>query len=344
MDQRAVADAVVAAVEGRRRLRQPVGLSARARCAARGVVPAGIQRSIVARSAGLEAARPPVRHDDGVVLVTGASTGFGLEIVVELARRGRRVAATMRDTSRRDKLDQALTADGLSERVEILQMDVTDPGSIYDVFTVIERWEEMAGEKGRLVGVVNNAGVRAVGAFEEIPPVAVEHLMEVNLFGSIAVTRAALSRMRPHGGRIVFVSSSSALVGEPTWAAYAASKWAVEGWAESLAFETAPHGIGLVLVEPGAYSTELNRPGTSFGSEDGPYHLMNEAMAEADRRQLERGGDPVDVARVVAIAFDSRRLPTRRPVGRDAQLRWFTRGLVPLGVQRWVRDRTLGLQ
>tara|TARA_B100000586_G_scaffold140556_1_gene101816 strand:- start:714 stop:1466 length:753 start_codon:yes stop_codon:yes gene_type:complete len=250
----------------------------------------------------------------------------------------------MRDTSRRDKLDQALTADGLSERVEILHMDVTDPGSIYDVFTVVERWEEMAGEKGRLVGVVNNAGVRAVGAFEEIPPVAVEHMMEVNLFGSIAVTRAALSRMRPHGGRIVFVSSSSALVGEPTWAAYAASKWAVEGWAESLAFETAPHGIGLVLVEPGAYSTELNRPGTSFGSEDGPYHLMNEAMAEADRRQLERGGDPVDVARVVAIAFDSRRLPTRRPVGRDAQLRWFTRGLVPLGVQRWVRDRTLGLQ
>ena len=344
MDQIAVADAIVSAVEGRRRLRQPVGLSARARCAARGVVPAGIQRSIVARSAGLEAARPPVRHDDGVVLVTGASTGFGLEIVVELARRGRRVAATMRDTSRRDKLDQALTADGLSERVEILQMDVTDPGSIYDVFTVVERWEEMAGEKGRLVGVVNNAGVRAVGAFEEIPPVAVEHMMEVNLFGSIAVTRAALSRMRPHGGRIVFVSSSSALVGEPTWAAYAASKWAVEGWAESLAFETAPHGIGLVLVEPGAYSTELNRPGTSFGSEDGPYHLMNEAMAEADRRQLERGGDPVDVARVVAIAFDSRRLPTRRPVGRDAQLRWFTRGLVPLGVQRWVRDRTLGLQ
>ncbi|MBT3245741.1 MAG: SDR family NAD(P)-dependent oxidoreductase [Actinobacteria bacterium] len=344
LDQIAVADAVVAAVEGRRRLRQPVGFSARARCAARGVVASGLQSAVVARSMGLEAARPPVRHDDGVVLVTGASTGFGLEIVVELARRGRRVAATMRDTSRRERLDEALVADGLLERVEILQMDVTDPGSIYDVFTVVDRWEQVAGEKGRLVGVVNNAGVRAVGAFEEIPPVAVEHMMEVNLFGTIAVTRAALACMRPHGGRIVFVSSSSALVGEPTWAAYAATKWAVEGWVESLAFETAPNGIGLVLVEPGAFGTDLNRAGTSFGSEDGPYHLMHEAMTEADRRQLERGGDPVDVARVVATAFDSRRLPTRRPVGRDARLRWFTRGVVPQGVQRWVRDRTLGLQ
>ncbi len=344
LDQMAVSDAVVAAVEGRRRLRQPVGLSARIRCAARGMFPAGFQHAIVARSTGREFAKPPVRHSDGVVLVTGSSSGFGLEIVVELARRGRRVAATMRDMASREKLDEALMTGGLSERVEVLQMDVTDPGSVYDVFTVVDRWEEIAGEKGRLIGVVNNAGVQAVGAFEEIPPGAVDHMMDVNLFGTVTVTRAALPRMRPHGGRIVFVSSSSALVGEPTWAAYAASKWAVEGWVESLAVEVAPYGIGLMLVEPGAFSTNLNRDGTFFGSEESPYQLMSDAMAEADRHQLERAGNPIAVARVVASAFDTRRVLIRRPVGRDAWVRWMVRGTIPIGVQRWVRNRTLGLQ
>jgi len=344
LDPITVADSVVAAVEGRRRLRQPVGMAAHMRCAARGVIPAGFARTAATRAMGLEPGRPSTRHADGVIMVTGCSTGFGLDIVVELARRGRRVAATMRDISRRGALDAALATGDLAERVEILAMDVTDPGSVYDVFTRVDRWEELAGEKGRLIGVVNNAGVRAVGAFEEIPSSEVDHMIEVNLFGTLAVTRAALPRMRAHGGRIVFLSSSSALVGEPTWSAYAATKWAVEGWAESLAYETAPHGIDLLLVEPGAFRTELNRPGTVFGSDDGPYHLVNEAMAEAERRQLERAGDRSDVARVVAGAFDSRWLPTRRPVGRDAKIRWAARGVVPFGVQRWARERTLGLQ
>ncbi len=343
MDQVAAADAVVAAVEGGRRLRRPVGTRARARCLARGIVPAGLQHAVAGRATGVTPASHRA-HDEGVVLVTGCSSGFGLATVVELARRGRRVAATMRDTGDRGALDWALADEGLSDRVEVLRMDVADPGSVDEVFATVDRWAELAGERGRLVGVVNNAGVRAVGAFEEIPPAEVDAMMEVNLFGTLSVTRAAIARMEGNGGRIAFVSSSSALVGEPTWSAYAATKWAVEGWAESLAFEAGPLGIDLVLVEPGAYPTGLSRPGTRFGSEDGPYGLLNEAMEDLDEQQEKRAGDPAEVARVVSAAMGARRTPVRRPVGRDAWARWVARGVVPSGMQRWLRERSLGLQ
>ena len=344
VDPITVADAVVAVVERRRGLRHPVGWSARARCAARGVVPAGLQRRLLGRLTGQEPGKPSPRHADGVILVTGCSTGFGLQIAVELARRGRRVAATMRDLDRRGRLDAVLADAEVADRVEVLAMDVTDPGSVYDVFLQVDRWEAVAGERGRLIGVVNNAGIRAVGAFEDIPPAVVDRVLETNLYGTLTVSRAAIPRLRTHGGRIVCVTSSSALAGLPAWSAYAASKWGVEGWAESMALETTPHGIDMVLVEPGAYPTDIWRDGTTFGTDDSPYVLMNEAMAEADRQAAERGGDPADVARVVARAFDARSTLIRRPVGRGAWLRWAARGVVPFGVQRWATERMLGLR
>ena len=344
VDPVTVAAVVVAVVERRRGLRHPVGWSARARCAARGVVPAGLQRRLLGRLTGQEPGKPSPRHADGVILVTGCSTGFGLQIAVELARRGRRVAATMRDLDRRGRLDAVLADAEVADRVEVLAMDVTDPGSVYDVFLQVDRWEAVAGERGRLIGVVNNAGIRAVGAFEDIPPAVVDRVLETNLYGTLTVSRAAIPRLRTHGGRIVCVTSSSALAGLPAWSAYAASKWGVEGWAESMAFETTPHGIDMVLVEPGAYPTDILRDGTTFGTDDSPYVLMNEAMAEADRQAAERGGDPADVARVVARAFDARSTLIRRPVGRGAWLRWAARGVVPFGVQRWATERMLGLR
>ena len=243
-----------------------------------------------------------------------------------------------------EAVDAVLADAEVADRVEVLAMDVTDPGSVYDVFQQVDRWEAVAGERGRLIGVVNNAGIRAVGAFEDIPPAVVDRVLETNLYGTLTVSRAAIPRLRTHGGRIVCVTSSSALAGLPAWSAYAASKWGVEGWAESMALETTPHGIDMVLVEPGAYPTDIWRDGTTFGTDDSPYVLMNEAMAEADRQAAERGGDPADVARVVARAFDARSTLIRRPVGRGAWLRWAARGVVPFGVQRWATERMLGLR
>jgi len=341
LDPASVSATMVAVVEGRRGLRHPVGLTAQARFAARGVVPAGLQRRIIGRLTHQASPVASPRRPEGVVMVTGCSSGFGLDITVELARRGHRVAATMRDLDRRGPLDAALAAAEVADRVEVLQMDVTDPASIAGAFARADRWVELAGDVGRIVGLVNNAGVVSVGPFEELPPAEAGRVVETNLLGTLAVTHAALPRMRPHGGRIVFVSSSSGLGGLPTWSAYAASKWGVEGFAESLAFEVGPHGIDVALVEPGAYPTGIWRDDSWHGDPDGPYAALAEAMADADRKAAEAGGDPAVVARTVAACFSGGRPLTRRPVGRGAWLRWAARGVVPFGIQRRVVARLL---
>ena len=303
LDPASVSATMVAVTEGRRGLRHPVGLTARARFAARGIVPAGVQRRIISRLTHQAPSMASPRNPDGVIIVTGCSSGFGLDITVELARRGRRVAATMRDLARRGPLDAALAEAGVADRVEVLRMDVTDPASIDEAFAQADRWVELAGDVGRIVGLVNNAGVVSVGPFEELPPAEAGRVIETNLLGTLAVTHAALPRMRPHGGRIVCVSSSSGFGGLPTWSAYAASKWGVEGFAESLAFEVGPHGIDVALVEPGAFPTGIWRDDSWHGYPGGPYAALAEAMADADRRAAELGGDPTVVARAVAGCF-----------------------------------------
>ena len=132
------------------------------------------------------------------------------------------------------------------------------------------------------------------------------------------------------------------LGGLPTWSAYAASKWGVEGWAESLAFEVGPPGIDVALVEPGAFPTGVWTKAARYGSPDGPYGPTVVDMEAADHSAAPSGGDPVAVARAVARAFDARHPPFRRPVGRGAWLRWVARGVVPFGVQRRLLARVVG--
>ena len=341
LDPASVSATMVAVVEGRRGLRHPVGLTARARLVARGLVPAGLQRRVIGRLTRQPPPSASPRKPEGVVMVTGCSSGFGLGVTVELARRGHRVAATMRDLARRGSLDAALSEAGVADRVEILQMDVTDRVSIAEAFARADRWVQLAGDVGRIVGLVNNAGVVSVGPFEELPPAEVGRVIETNLLGTLAVTHAALPRMRPHGGRIVCISSSSGLGGLPTWSAYAASKWGVEGFAESLAFEVGPHGIAVALVEPGVFPTGIWRDDSWHGDPDGPYATLAAAMAGADRKAVEAAGDPAAVARTVVACLSGSRPVIRRPVGRGAWLRWAARGVVPFGVQRRIVARLL---
>ena len=233
----------------------------------------------------------------------------------------------------------ALSEAGVADRVEILQMDVTDRVSIAEAFARADRWVQLAGDVGRIVGLVNNAGVVSVGPFEELPPAEVGRVIETNLLGTLAVTHAALPRMRPHGGRIVFISSSSGLGGLPTWSAYAASKWGVEGFAESLAFEGGPHGSDVALGEPGVFPTGIWRDDSWHGDPDGPYATLIEAMADADRNAVETAGDPAVGARTVAACLSGSRPVIRHPVGRGAWVRWAARGVVPFGSWRQARAR-----
>src|SRR5450631_2967513 len=201
------------------------------------------------------------------VLITGTSTGFGLVTTVELAKRGWRVFATMRNLEKRGLLDQALKAADADGNVDLGELDVTSSASIN---AAVER--TLAKTGGRLDSVVHNAGVAAGGAFEDLPDSELRRVMETNFFGVLELTRALLPTFRAQrSGRIVVVSSESAFAGQPANSIYCASKWAVEGWAESIAFEVSPYGIDVALIEPGPYVTEIWDSSPRISPDASPY-------------------------------------------------------------------------
>src|SRR6478735_5184762 len=187
------------------------------------------------------------------VLITGTSTGIGRATAVTLAARGWRVFATMRNLEKRGLLEQPLKEAGVQNDVEIEQLDVTDTTSIRSAVA-----STLSQTGNKLDAVVHNAGVAAAGALEDVPESELRRVMETNFFGVLELTRALLPTFRAQRrGRIVLVSSQAALAGQPANSIYCASKWGLEGWAESMAYELHGFGIRIVVVEPGPYRTEV---------------------------------------------------------------------------------------
>ena len=171
---------------------------------------------------------------DRSVLITGCSSGFGMVTAAELARRGWRVFATMRNLEKRARLDEAVA--GAPDRVEVLRLDVNDQDSVDETVGHV-----LAETDGALGAAVHNAGVSGGGAFEDLSDEAVRAVMETNFFGVLRVTKAVLPAMRARrSGRVLIVSSAAAFRGTPGQSHYIASKWAVEGWAESVSMEVRP--------------------------------------------------------------------------------------------------------
>jgi len=274
------------------------------------------------------------------VLITGTSTGFGLVTAAELAKRGWRVFATMRNMDKKGPLEAALDKAGVRDNVVIGPLDVTDSAS---VAAGVARTLEATG--GKLDAVVHNAGVAAGGAFEDIPDADLRRVMETNFWGVLELTRALLPTFRKQRkGRILIVSSESAFTGQPANSIYCASKWAVEGWAESLAFEVAQFGIDVVLVEPGPYVTDIWQSSPRISPEGSAYRAWAQYVFRAgDAHVAARGRDPIEVARRIASVLEARRPGFRHPVGPIARISHFMRGKIPSRLWRAVAERYLGL-
>jgi NAD(P)-dependent dehydrogenase (short-subunit alcohol dehydrogenase family) len=239
------------------------------------------------------------------VLITGTSSGIGLETALYLAERGFQVYATMRDLSRRGRLD--MEAEHRNVQLQVLQLDVTDGASIEAaVRTIVER-------SGGIYGLVNNAGIIVRGYFEDVSDAEMRQVFETNVFGTMAVTRAVLPHMRAaRCGRIVIIGSTAGRVAAPGTSAYCASKFALEGFGEALAQEVAPLGLQVVLVEPGFVKTELLGRNRHIAvralDPDGAYYRwfrQIEKMADDEMRSSPTSA--VDVARVVYRALTARR-------------------------------------
>lgn len=202
-----------------------------------------------------------------VMLVTGTSSGIGLAAAVGAARAGYRTVATMRDPAGAGPLETAARDAGVT--VDVRQLDVIDGDSVQACI------DGVVGDYGRLDAVVNNAGAGHVGTIENESVQAVRDVMEVNFFGVVAVSKAALPHLRASGGRLVTVSSVGGAVGQPFNEAYCAAKFAVEGFMESLAPVAASVGVRVSLVEPGPVSSHfVQNVGVDISAvlaEAGPY-------------------------------------------------------------------------
>jgi NAD(P)-dependent dehydrogenase (short-subunit alcohol dehydrogenase family) len=183
------------------------------------------------------------------VLITGTSSGIGLHTALAAASAGWTVVATMRDTTRAGALRAAADAAGVS--VDIRALDVTDAAQIESVIAGI------VADHGSLDAVVNNAGAGRVGTVELMSMEAIRDTMEVNFFGVVAVTKAAMPELRASGGRVLTISSVGGIVGQPFNDAYCAAKFAVEGFLEALQPVAATVGVGVGVIEPGAVGSEF---------------------------------------------------------------------------------------
>ena len=190
-----------------------------------------------------------------VVLITGASTGFGREASERFARRGYRVFATMRESSGRNSthrraLEQLAATEKLA--LEVLDLDVTDETSVRGAV------DQAIDHAGRLDVVVNNAGVAALGVTEAFTPAQFEEVFNINVYGVIRVNRAVLPHMRrQRSGLLIQVSSGAGRCTAPAMAAYCASKYALEAIADAYRYELRPFGIDSILVEPGIHRTPI---------------------------------------------------------------------------------------
>ncbi|MGY1650950.1 SDR family oxidoreductase [Geodermatophilus sp. SYSU D01119] len=257
-----------------------------------------------------------MRNQRPTVLITGCSSGLGLETAVELAARGRHVIASMRDPGRRAALDARTREIGL-DPLDVVQLDVTDAGS---VSRAVKETLELTG--GRLDALVNNAGTASGGAFEDTDEAEWQRVLDTNLLGALRLTREVLPVMRAQrAGRLVLVSSDSARYGNPGLSLYCASKWALEGWAESLAYEVEPFGVRVVLVEPGNYDTAIWQTTPRVIPPDSAYTGLLQAVEHfVETEHLPRSRDPREVARAVAGVLQARRPGFRVTVGPDAKL------------------------
>ena len=245
-----------------------------------------------------------------VWFITGAGRGMGVDIAKAALAAGNAVVATGRNT------DAVSKAVGQADDLLVVKLDITDPASVQSaVKTTVERF-------GHIDVLVNNAGNFYAGFFEEISLEDFRAQLETNLFGPLNVTRAVLPVMREQrSGLVVTMSSTAGLVGQEFCTAYATSKFALEGWSESLTPEIAPFGIRTMLVEPGFFRTELlTQESTSY------VEPTIEAYAERTRQTITawkgmnglQGGDPAKLARALVQLASQDEPPLRWVAGADA--------------------------
>lgn len=237
-------------------------------------------------------------------LITGCSSGFGRRLALAAARRGDRVVATARNIETIEDM-----AEPFGGRMIILPLDVTDAAAARAA--VAKTTQTFGG----FDVVVNNAGYALFGAIEEGTPEEYRAMFEVNVFGLVEVTRAALPVLRGSGGTIVNMSSGAGIEGRGGGGYYHASKFAVEGISEALAGELEPFGIRVLIVEPGPFRTDFLGRSIMMAANEMPEYGETSRKHYRETNDGCQAGDPDKAIAVILQAVDAEDAPLHLPLG-----------------------------
>ena len=259
------------------------------------------------------------KSKEKVAVVTGSSSGIGFETSLLLARKGFYTYATMRNLNKSLKIKEIAEKENLP--LEVLKLDVTDDKSVKDAI------RQITDESSRIDVLVNNAGYGVMGAVEDLSLNEFKSQFETNFFGVIRVTKEVIPIMRKQGnGNIINVSSIGGIIGLPLNSAYISSKFALEGWSESMRYELEQFGIDVTLIEPGVVKTNffenvvINNNTSSTDNKTSAYSQLTQKLFEGFVPMLTSSTSsvPLDVAEVIYQAIESNNREVRYPVGKDA--------------------------
>ena len=237
-------------------------------------------------------------------LITGCSSGFGQRLALAAAQRGDRVIATARNAKTIEKM-----AEPFGDRMITMPLDVTDAAAAK---VVVAKAVETFGGFDVLV---NNAGYALFGAIEEGTPEEYRPMFEVNVFGLIETTRAALPVLRRSGGTIVNMSSGAGIAGSGGGGYYNAAKFAVEGISEALASELEPFGIRVLVVEPGPFRTDFLGRSITMAANEMPEYAASSRKHYRETNNGNQAGDPDKAITVIMRAVDADDAPLHLPLG-----------------------------
>ena len=280
------------------------------------------------------------------VVITGASRGLGFASAVRLYHEGWRVVAAMRTPDRGMAVLRDATGAGENDdRLIGVQLDLLDPGSISSCAKAIQ--EALRGSGAAPCALVHNAGISAAGMVEEADPGLWQNMFGTTVLGPVALTKALLPGMREAGaGRIVVVSSAGGVRGQPGIAAYSAAKGALERWAESMAGEIAPFGLGVTVLIAGTYDTEIiTDAGTTDERDfDGPYARLHRSIDKRGRFAVGRlARPPRKFTDGLLRALDDRAPFRRRGVGIDASMLLAANRFLPAAGMHQVSRLVMGI-
>ena len=248
-----------------------------------------------------------------VAIVTGSSSGIGLETALALAREGYYTYATMRDTKKGNQIKEIVNKENL--KLEVVGMDVDKDETVQNAINKIIK------EKSRIDVLLNNAGYVLFGCLEDLSMYDLKAQFETNFFGVVRTLQTVIPIMRKQkSGTIVNISSVAGRIGFPVSPAYISSKFALEGLSESMRYELSPFGINTIIIEPGVIKTNFMSSMKKSVKPDSAYKDITNKVIMGISMMAEMGTPPQEVARTIIKAIKSENPLPRYTVGNDAAM------------------------